>query len=113
MEIDVKISKILEPEKFHSRQATNEWVTKYTFVGQTSGNFPLTVAFVVLKDDVWQGMNIKEGNRYHVFFNPTSKEYNGKYYTNLVAWKVISIDGASQSTNTTSKSMNNDATLPF
>ena len=55
------------------RSARGEWSKQEFLVEYQEGNFPATACF-----DVW-GMD-----------NINSREYNGKYYTNLRAWKIAS-----------------------
>ena len=36
---------------------------------------------------------LKIGDEYNVFFNIESREHNGKWYTNLQAWKILDMKG--------------------
>lgn len=93
MEITVKVTKILEAQKGVSQRTGNEWF-KISFVGETSGQYPKTVCFVVMGDERWKSMNIEVGKSYSVSFDVESREWNGKYFTDLQAWKAVCLDSA-------------------
>ena len=63
--------------------------TKREFVVEVQdGNYPQMVKFEAVKDKtaLLDGINI--GDPVKVFFDIRGNEYNGKYYVNLVAWKL-------------------------
>lgn len=93
MEITVKVTKILEAQSGVSQKTGNGWF-KISFVGETSGQYPKTVCFVVMGDERWKSMNIEVGKSYNVSFDVESREWNGKYFTDLQAWKVVCLDSA-------------------
>lgn len=70
--------------------------TKHFFVIRTDEQYARTVCFVCWKDEQWQRMQISAGHSYCVSFNAESHEYNGNYYTDLVAWKAISLNNGQQ-----------------
>ena len=53
------------------------------------GNYPQDIKFEMHKDraDILEAMAI--GQEVTVAFNLRGNEYNGKYYVNMVAWKVV------------------------
>jgi hypothetical protein len=62
-----------------------EWV-KQDFVIGTSGQYPTNVVFQVWGDKISQ---IPEtGTEVTVFYNPESREYGEKWYTDLKVWKI-------------------------
>ena len=56
---------------------------KQTFVLETEGQYPKKIAFDVWEDKVALG----EGENVTLQVNIESREYNGKWYTNISAWK--------------------------
>ena len=91
MEINVKVVKILDVQRFTSSRTGNEYV-KNIFVGTTQGQYPKTIAFSVMGEDKFQKMGIVVGGMYDVSFDVESREWNGKYFTECNAWLVKRID---------------------
>ena len=83
-----KIVKILEAESGTSK-AGKSWI-KQNFVIDTGASYNPEVCFEVFgqeKVDNLQKYN-KVGQEVEVSFNISSREYNGKYFHNLSAWKI-------------------------
>lgn len=130
MEINVKVVKILDAQRFTSSRNGNEYV-KNIFVGTTQGQYPKTIAFSVMGEDKFQKMGIVVGGMYDVSFDVESREWNGKYFTECNAWLVKRIDNGvvdnqqqqvqtdqnSHATNTTNnfspQQPQDDSSLPF
>ena len=66
---------------------------KLEFVLTTKEQYPQDVKFEITQDkiDNFTKYN-KTGDEVEVSFNIRGNEYNGKYYTNLQAWKVFKAD---------------------
>ena len=59
------------------------------FVIETEEQFPKQVAFSLWGDDkVSIVRNMKQGTRIKVFFSPESREYMGKWYTDLRCFRI-------------------------
>jgi hypothetical protein len=58
-----------------------------------------------------------EGDQIEVSFNLSSKEYNGRYFHNIDAWRIENIGGTATSQNQDSPEFNTPSTeeddLPF
>jgi hypothetical protein len=50
--------------------------------------FPQDIKFECLKDRTALLEKVKEGQKVKVTFDIQGREYNGKYFVNLVAWKL-------------------------
>lgn len=98
MEITGKVIKILEPQRFTSKKDGSE-IVKNFFVIETQGQYPKAIAFSVMGQERWDKMGIKVGGNFAVSFDPESREWNGKYFTDLSAWKAVNLD-AGQSAQT-------------
>ena len=61
---------------------------KQDFVIETLGAYPKLVAFQAYGDKVDILDTFHVGNTCTVWFNPESREYSGRYYTNLNMWKL-------------------------
>jgi len=98
VEITGKIIEIL-PEK--SGQSVNgEW-RKQEFILETETSYPKKICFVVWGDKIEQ-FNLKKGESVEVSVDLESREYNGRWYTDVKAWKV-SKDQVSVSNEETNK----------
>lgn len=95
MEITVTIEKILEPQSFEKNEGTK--IVRNSFVGKTNGQYPKNVKFDVLKPETFEKMRLAVGFEYIVIFNVESREWNGRWYTSLNAWKATSTTGAQPS----------------
>ena len=93
MEIQVKIVNVLPVQTFTSSKTGNSY-SKYTFVGETAGQYTKKIAFTVMGEDKFNGMGIVVDGTYTVSFDVESREWNGKWFTEASAWKAVRIDGA-------------------
>ncbi len=81
-----KIEQILKPESGVSR-AGKEW-NKQEFVIETDEQFPRKVCFTLFGDKTSLISGFAPGTEVEVSFNLESREYNGKYFHNVNAWKI-------------------------
>lgn len=109
MEIQVKVFRILPEENWQSKKDGTSQV-KHSFVAKTLSNYARTMKFDVFSADVWEKMGIEEGQTYNVGFDADSREFNGKWYTNLNAWKAFRADG--KSSNQTSSAVDEGLVTP-
>lgn len=61
---------------------------KRQIVIETAGQYPQQIAFELTKDKCSLADLYKVGQQVEVGFDLRGREYNGKYYTNLTAWKL-------------------------
>jgi hypothetical protein len=119
-EIKGKIIEVL-PEK--SGQSENgEW-RKQEYVLETDAQYPKKVCFMAWGDKVNQ-FNIKKDENVEVSIDVESREYNGRWYTDVKAWKVSrigadaetsyssGIQDQNETSNTSNPDFDND-TIPF
>lgn len=91
------ITSISDVQTGTSKTTGNEWA-KLEFAIETEGEYPKTVAFTVFgaeKVDKFIQYN-SVGDKVEVSFDPQSREYQGRYYTDLNAWKVWGLKGQQQ-----------------
>ena len=103
MEVQVKITEILEPQSFLGKDGVTTY-TRYSFVGTTFGDYPRVIYFQTLGQDKYQQMNIQLGGIYTISFDIESRKYNDKYFSSINAWKAVreneqSIANQQQATN--------------
>lgn len=85
MELTGKLERVLDPE---TGQGKNGMWKKQLFVVETLGNFPKKVAFQAWGDKADALGNFRTGDIVKVYFDPESREFNGKFYTDLRAWRI-------------------------
>ena len=94
MEIKGRLSRVLPAQTGQGRNG--EW-KKQGFVIDLEGTYPKKVCFQVWGDKVNVGSLIV-GDMINVFFDPESREFNEKWYTDLTAWKVETAGESQQAT---------------
>ena len=74
---------------------------KVEFSILTSDQYPKVVAFQITNDKIDNFLKYnKVGQSVEVKFNAESKEYNGRFFTNLTAWRVQNLATNAQAQNT-------------
>jgi hypothetical protein len=81
-------------------QGQNGPWSKQLFVIQTSDQFPKKICFEAWNDKTELIRALKKNESIEVFFNVESREYNGKWYTTLKAWKIEAKADTNTSTHT-------------
>ncbi len=66
---------------------------KQEFILQTEGPYPKDVCIAVWGNKI-DGAPIQESQKVQVSFDVESREYNGRWYTDVKAWKVQAADAA-------------------
>ena len=84
MEINGKIIELL-PEKA-GESAKGPW-RKQEYILETEGQYPKKVCFMAWSDKIDE-FAIREGESLVVTVDLESREYNGRWYTDVKAWKV-------------------------
>ena len=78
-------------------QVVSEKFKKVEFVVLTDDQYPKNVSFQVINDKIDNFIKYNsEGQVVEVKFNAESKEFNGRWFTNLNAWRVQSVGNDSQ-----------------
>ena len=79
------------------RSARGDWSKQEFVVEFQDGNFPSNVVF-----NVWGADKVRDLERYQVgdeirvSFAPSSREFNGRWYTDLRAWRIAPAGQAAQ-----------------
>lgn len=89
MEIKGKIIQKLDPVSGTSK-AGNQWV-KQEYVLETLDNFPRKICFDFFGDKVNQ-FPLNVGDMVNLSFDIESREYQGRWYTNIRGWKADKVD---------------------
>ncbi len=97
LEIKGSIVQICTPQRTPKKDGSGDFVQQI-FVIQTEGQYPKKVAFLIKKDELLESFNKynSEGQEVLVKFNAESREWNGKWYTDLIVWRVESAKNNTQ-----------------
>lgn len=74
-------------KKYDSESKTNSFMTR-EFVITTEGMYPQFVKFQLTQDKCSLLDAYNEGEKIKVFFDLRGREWQGKYFTNLNAWRL-------------------------
>ena len=91
MEIEGKIIAVLPKQEGVSRSTGNPWASQ-EYVLETHDQYPRKCCFRIFGADRITNMNVQIGEEVRVSFDIDAREYNGRYYNTLTAWKVERID---------------------
>jgi len=95
MELSGKIIQLL-PEK-SGESARGPW-RKQEYILETEDQYPKQVCFMAWSDKIDE-FAIKQGENLVVSIDLESREYNGRWYTDVKAWKVVRADSLADNTN--------------
>ena len=87
MEIKGRILAVLEEKSGTSQRTGNNWRCGQ-YVLETIEQYPKNILFEVFGEEKIHSMNIHIGEELTVFFDVDAREYNGKWYNQIRAWKV-------------------------
>ena len=90
LDLNGKVLKVLPEQSGTGKNGA--WV-KQDFVVETEEQFPKKVCFSSWGDKVAEVKNLTEGEMITISFNAESREFNGKWYTDLRAWKIVKATG--------------------
>lgn len=88
-ELTGKVKVILEPKTFASGFTVREFV-----VTVEDGKYPQDIILQVVQEKVSLLDSISVGQDVTATFDVRGREYNGRYFNNLQAWKVEAAAGA-------------------
>ncbi|MCX6234472.1 MAG: DUF3127 domain-containing protein [Bacteroidetes bacterium] len=91
MELTGRVIKMLPLQTGQGK--SGEW-KKQEFILETNAQFPKKVCISVWGDKIEQ-FNLAEGSAVTVSIDLESREYNGRWYTDVRAWKVIKAEPVS------------------
>ena len=90
LEIEGTVVKILPELTGEGKNGT--WI-KQEFVIETAGEYPKKVCLESWGDRTRTVKTLKEGEKITVSFEPSSREFNERWFTNLRAWKIDKAGG--------------------
>lgn len=90
MQVSAKLIQLLPLQTGTGRNG--QW-KKQDIIVETDGQYPKKICISVWGDKINADL-LKIGNRLKIDFDVESREFNGRWYTDVKAWKV-ELDGAS------------------
>lgn len=87
MELVGKVIQVLPLQQGTSAKTGNPWTIK-TFIVETQENFPRRVAIEIFGDQRIADNPVELDQLVTVSFDLESREFNGRWYTSVRAWKV-------------------------
>lgn len=87
MELTGKIIAVLEPRKGISNRTGSEWICGQ-YVLETLDQYPRKLFFEVFGTDKIQQFNIQQGEMLTVFFDIDAREYNGRWFNSIRAFRI-------------------------
>ena len=94
MELAGKVIAVLEPRGGVSKNG-NEWKVQ-EYVIETHDQYPRRMCFDVFGADKIQQFNIQVGEELNVFFDIDSREWQGRWFNSIRAWKVERVNADAQ-----------------
>lgn len=91
MEITGKIIVALEARGGVSARTGSSWKSQ-DFVVETHEQYPRKCVFSVFGEDRLKEFNIQVGDEVTVSFDIDAHEYNGRWFNNIRAWRVVRVD---------------------
>ena len=94
MELAGKVIAVLEPRGGVSKNG-NEWKVQ-EYVIETHDQYPRRMCFDVFGADKIQQFNIQVGEELNVFFDIDAREWQGRWFNSIRAWKVERVNAGAQ-----------------
>lgn len=103
MEITGKIIAVLPKQSGTSQRTGSTWASQ-EYVIETHDQYPRKCCFRIFGEDKIANMNIQAGEELTVSFDINAREYNGRWYNDISAWKVDRVQaGATAAPQTTAQ----------
>lgn len=94
MKLAGKVIAVLEPRGGVSKNG-NEWKVQ-EYVIETHDQYPRRMCFDVFGADKIQQFNIQVGEELNVFFDIDAREWQGRWFNSIRAWKVERVNADAQ-----------------
>jgi len=86
--VDLKVTgRVVEILEEQSGEGRNGPWRKQEFILETEGNYPSKICLVQWGEDI-EKFAVTEGEKLSAHIDIRSREYNGRWYTDVKAWKV-------------------------
>ena len=92
MDFTGKIIRVFDPQSGVSSRTGNSWKKREYLIEIPNGQYPRQVFFSFFGDRADQ-FPLTGGKEYKISFDIESREFNGRWYTDIRAWKAENPDG--------------------
>ncbi len=89
MELTAKLVQVLP---LQTGQGKNGQWKKQDIIVETDGQFPKKVCVAIWGDKI-DISRIEMGTQLNISFDVESREFNGRWYTDVKAWKIVPVGG--------------------
>lgn len=93
MEITGRIIQVLPPQQGTSQRTGNVWRNQDYVLENNEGQFPRKICFRLRNDNI-DRYALQVGDNVVASIDIESREWNGRWYTDVTAWKVEKADAA-------------------
>lgn len=87
MEITGRIIAVLE-KRCGTAKSGNAYAAQEYVIEDNSGQYPRKMCFEVFGEEKINEFSIRQGAEYRVSFDINAREWNGRYFNSIRAWKV-------------------------
>ena len=87
MELAGRVIAVLEARSGLAKSTGNPWMIQ-DYVIETHEQFPRRMVFNVFGEEKIKQLNIQLGEEINVFFDINAREYQGRWYNDIRAWRV-------------------------
>jgi hypothetical protein len=108
MEIKGKLIQLLQPQTGQGKNGT--W-KKQEIIVEIPGQYPKNVCVAIWGEKINESQ-LQVGNELNIAFDIESREYNGRWYTDVKAWKIDVVGAQSQSSPSSSSFSNSEPPPP-
>lgn len=99
MEINAKVIQILDEQVIKSR--SGEEYIKYSFVVETNEKYAKKICLTCIGKDRWDKLGIRVGFSYNLGVDVSSREWNGRWFTEASCWNAVALDNVTPSMTST------------
>ena len=93
MDITGRIIAVMEKRSGQSQRSGNTWASQ-DYVLETQEQYPRRCLFNVFGEDKINEYNLQIGSEVTVSFDINAREYNGRWYNDVRAWRVVPAQAA-------------------
>lgn len=90
------ITKVFPKQEGVSQKTGSAWARQSYLIQHEAGQYPKSLVFDVNGPDKINNFGLAQGQQVTVHLAISSREYQGKYYNQIEAWKVEHIPSANQ-----------------
>ena len=92
-------------KKYDTENKSGSFQAREFVIEIQSGNYPQMVKFQLVQDKCALLDKFEEGDQLKVYFDLRGREWSGKYFTNLNAWRVDKMNAEEPVTSTSTNAM--------